>query len=387
MQSGAGKRVAISTLGERFLLSNYGTFFQHYALRKVLCGLGFSPFRLSQTSGRYEESGFLMVWLKDAVRPLYWLLKRIPEWRLNCKRIMEEDLQNLRFVLDYHRLIGRFREPQRFNDGMVGIMGGDQVLGTTSTRAWLGVLPQGCKRITYAASTDWTERERGPSWQNFAREQFKRFSAIGLRETVGVDFCRRLVKDGALVGHVADPVMLLTTHDYEMIADRRKIFHRLTLFCYLVNIRTAEDLMLAKYEELADRLGCELKILGIQGAERFIPARYKIRLRPSRFLRAMMDAQYIVTNSYHGSVFAAVLHKEFLSVHQNCLPGTNQNVRQQEFMSQFGLRDHWVDRRHSAKQWQDALAQSIDWNVVDGDIEAFRSSSLKWLARALADKI
>lgn len=151
------RSVAISTLGERFLLSNYGTFFQHYALRKVLCELGFSPFRLALTSGRYEESGFLRAWLKDAVRPLYWLFKRIPEWRSNCQRIMDEDLQNLRFVLDYHRLIGRFREPQRFDDRMVGIMGGDQILGTTSTRAWLGDLPLGCKCITYAASTDWTE--------------------------------------------------------------------------------------------------------------------------------------------------------------------------------------------------------------------------------------
>lgn len=379
------RSVAISTLGERFLLSNYGTFFQHYALRKVLCELGFSPFRLALTSGRYEESGFLRAWLKDAVRPLYWLFKRIPEWRSNCQRIMDEDLQNLRFVLDYHRLIGRFREPQRFDDRMVGIMGGDQILGTTSTRAWLGDLPLGCKCITYAASTDWTERERDSPWQGFAREQFKRFSAIGLREDVGVDFCQRLVEDCALVAHVADPVILLTAHDYEMIADRRKIFHRPTLFCYLVNIRTDKDLMLAKYEELADMLGCELKILGIQGTEHFVPTRYKIRLRPSRFLRAMMDAQYVLTNSYHGSVFAAVLHKEFLSIHQNCLPGTNQNARQQEFMSQFGLRDHWVDYRLSAQQCQDALAQSIDWNAVDRSINAFRSSSLKWLEWAISD--
>lgn len=377
------RSVAISTLGEMFLLSNYGTFFQHYALRKVLCGLGFSPFRLSCTSGRYEKSGFLRVWLKDAVRPLYWLLKRIPEWRSNCQRIMEEDLQNLRFVLDYHRLIGKFREPQRINDGMIGIMGGDQILGTTSTRAWLDVLPQGCKRITYAASTDWTAKERDSSWQDFVREQFKCFSAFGLREGVGVDFCRHLVKDSALVEHVADPVMLLTAHDYEMIAGQRKMFRRPTLFCYLVNIRTKEDLMLAKYEELAGSLDCELRILGIQGAERFIPRRCKIQLRPSRFLRAMMDAQYVLTNSYHGSVFAAVFHKEFLSVQQNCLPGTNQNARQQEFMSQFGLRDHWVDRQLSAKQWKDALAQPIDWNAVDGNVNAFRDSSLKWLENAI----
>lgn len=270
-----------------------------------------------------------------------------------------------------------------FGTEIVGVMGGDQILGAMFERAWLDVVPVGNKCIAYAASSDWEKRKSDKAWQEFAKTQFKRFSAIGIRERAGVGLCKNLVEPSDVVEHVADPVMLLDAQDYERIASRSILFKKPTLFCYLVNIREKDDLRIDEYVRLALMLGCDLKIVGIQGAELLIPSKYRIRLSPTQFLRAMMDATYVVTNSYHGSVFAAIFKKKFLSVWQNCPPGTDQNERQKEFMAQFGLSNRWVDWRLNADQWYDALVEQTNWSDVDGGIKTFRDKSLKWLQRAL----
>lgn len=376
-------KAAVSTLGEQFLLSNYGTFFQHYALRRVLREMGFAPFRVSHVSDRYERIGFLLNWIKDAARPVYWLLRMRSNWRANFRRMFEADILHMLFLVDYRKLIGHFHETQDFANAMLGIMGGDQVLGEKEGRLWLTDLPGKSRRITYAASTDWTERRCDLEWQAFATKQFERFHAIGIRERAGVVLCRGLVDDRRTVDHVADPVMLLSDQEYKRIAGKGAIFRRPTLFCYLVNIRSMDDLRIGEYEKLAKALGCELKMAGIQGAEFHIPGRYRIRLRPVQFLRAMIDASYVVTNSYHGSVFAAIFKKNFLSIWQNCPKGTNQNERQKEFMAQFGLGPRWVDWRAGAEKWQTAILGPVDWDAVCGGIEIFRRESLTWLKKAI----
>lgn len=377
------KPVAISTLGERYLLSNYGTFFQHYALRKVLRNWGFSPFRVSHLSDRYEKKGFFQCWFKDVIRPIYWLLRMRPNLLMQSRRVFEADFLNLLFLSDYWKLVGRFREMQDFENAAVGIMGGDQILGSRSERDWLKDIPVGGKCITYAASSDWTERKVDVQWREFASRQFKRFSAIGIREQTGVDLCRWMAEDPSEVEHVADPVMLLDVKDYMSIASRRVVFKRPTLFGYFVNIRSKADLRIDEYVRLAELLGCDLRIAGIQGAEMLIPAEYRVRLSPTQFLRAMMDARYVVTNSYHGSVFAAIFKKNFLSVWQNCPAGTNQNERQKEFMVQIGLKDRWVDWRLNADQWYRLLMEPVNWPKVIDEKNVFRDKSAKWLEKSL----
>lgn len=377
------KNAAISTLGEQCLLSNYGTFFQHYALRRVLREMDFVPFRVSHLSDRYERTGFLWNWIKDALRPVFWLLRMRPNWWTHSRRMFEGVILNMLFLFDYRKLIGRFRESQDFENAAIGIMGGDQILSAQTEREWLNDIPVGGKRITYAASTDWEVMSNNVEWRKLASKQFARYHAIGIREQAGVMLCRELAGSEKMVTHVADPVMLLNSQDYKGISCMKGMFKRPTLFCYLVNVRSADYLKIREYEKLAKMLRCELKMVGIQGAELYIPSRYRIRLRPVQFLRAMIDASYVVTNSYHGSVFAAIFKKNFLSIWQDCPKGTNQNERQKEFMAKFGIDAQWIDWRAGAEKWYHALVEPIDWNSVLGGIDVFRRESLAWLKEVI----
>lgn len=377
------KTVAISTIGKLYLLTNYGSFFQHYSLRLVLKRMGFIPFRVVPKDEVSSFAAMCIEQIKDWIRPFYWLVKTIPD-RVECVKSMKvRDKTFWIFLKDYNRLIGRFNEKQLFDQDTIGVRGGDQVLYDFDDYQWLSDVPTGNPCITYAASTDWLKNGNNIKWRATMEKRLGRFTAVGIREVVGVHLVKELAPSGISVQHVADPVQLLRIDDFKTIQAKNPIFKKPTLFCYLVNIRSEDDLRLGEYEHLATLLNCELKFVGIQGGELFIPKKYRRIYSPRQFLRALDDCKYFITNSYHGSVLAMLYQKNFLSVWQNCLPGTNQNERQKELMHKFRIEDHWVDYKLPAEEWHRIITTPINWSRVNADAEDWRVASLDWLKEAI----
>lgn len=378
------RTVAIATINQHYLLTNYGSFFQHYALRKVLKRYGCRPFRVFSSKEAKPLVRRFLGRLIDPLRPLYWLLRRDPGWQTKTYLMKLHNRVNGLFRRDYLDLIGSINEKPLFDDSTMGIRGGDQVFCRDTPRRWLCAVKKGNPLITYAASTDWRRLSSDYDRQSALSGHLIRYTALGMRESEGVLFAKRLAPVGLDVQKVADPVQLLTCADFQAIQDRNAVFSRPTLFCYFVNIAQADDLRLAEYECLADTLGCALKIVGIQGTERFVPREYLVMLSPREFLRAVDDAHYFVTNSYHGSVFAMIYHKNFLSIRQNCPPGTDQNLRQKELMQSFALSERWVDWRLGSDKMNAIITSDIDWQLVDGRVDAFRRESIRWLEDVLS---
>lgn len=377
------RSVAIATISRTFLLMNYGSFFQHFALRRVLKGLGFRPFRV------LDEEESLPWWQRalrgteDLLRPPYWTIVRLPsrQPRIHWMRMKRHSARI--FVRDYRRLIGPVREPQDFNAETIGIRGGDQVLVQDSDRRWLAAVRDGNPRIVYAASTDWTLHGASAEWRRDMADRLDGMTVVGLREEKGLEIVRPLVRQGLPMRHVADPVQLLTADDFRAVQAKQRVFCRPTLLCYLLNIASHEELALKRYEAFAAALDCDLRFIGIQGAEQYVPKELRLELTPTCFLRALDDAAYFVTNSYHGSVFATLYHKRFLSVRQKCPPGTNQNERQRELMTSLGLKDFWMDPASAPSDMLRQISVPIDWPAVDAATDRFRAQSLAWLKENL----
>lgn len=377
------KTAAIATIRKPYLLINYGSFFQHYALRTVLKRVGFNPFRVVCAGENCSILSMCLDQAKDWIRPLFWIIKRLPNQKVNRKRISIRNRSYWKFLWDYSRLIGKFNEKPQYDINTIGVRGGDQVLYSYPDEHWFSKVPNGNVCITYSVSADWLHVQGDKEWRDYIANKLRRFTAVGVREMVGVDIVKDLVRKGAPVSHVADPVQLLTAEDFRAIQSHSSVFKKPALFCYLVNIRSADDLRIAEYERLAEMLGCELRMSGIQGAELFIPRKYFVLYSPRKFLRALDDAKYFITNSYHGSVLAMQYQKSFLSIWQNSLPGTNQNERQKELMHKFGIESNWVDYKLPAEEWRQLLDKPIDWSRVNKEATEWRNFSLNWLIKAI----
>lgn len=375
------KKAFVSTVWVGYLLSNYGSFFQHYFLRKRLSDFGFVTYRWHNGTDVDEGMTYLKRIIKHIVfASLGGVLRRDAVDRRKVS--LRADYLEWKFRREFRRLIGPYNERNDMSGGDICIMGSDQVFSTDYYH-WYETAPNECKRVVYAGSTDWKVKSVDSEWKTNAGRILRTFSAIGVRERAGVEFLKGIVPCVQNIAHVADPVLLASLDELNGLAHKRNFFPRPTLFCYLVNIRSKADIDVSKLENLARLLECELKIVGIQGAMERIPKRYLMLLSPTEFLAAYRDARYVITNSFHGSVFAMQFKKQFLSFCQNDLPGEDQNARQRELMQAFGLAERRLPFETPVDKLYSMLVSPIDYSAIVKIVDERRNESLDWLAAAI----
>lgn len=354
------KRVGIITISLRWLLQNYGTFFQHYALRQVLKELGCSPFRV----------GYDLPWedFDDNTCNLRAFCAMFWHW-LRRGRSLEREFARFLFYrkrirqayLDYKHYIADIHEVQISNPELI-IVGGDQVLSGMDRKSFGGDFHTA--KIAFSASADWISVEKNAMWRKNAVQEFPCFKILGLREEQGIRVVNELCPDVNAV-FMPDPVFLLDKTYYESLIVKRKCFTRPTLFVHIVNWYEPSDSYLEKLISIAKELKTEIQIAPSQGCERFVPLSCSHFVGPIEYLRAIRDAEYVVTNSFHGIAFCLLFNKRFAFVRQRNRPGTDQNERQVTILKDFGLEDHILNSEDSELTFVDVLQREIDFNRIN----------------------
>lgn len=379
------KRVFISTMVMKGMLSNYGTFLQHAALREVIRQMGFSPVRWMHPREETDWFAWTLRFLTELLHIPYWILRNRPDCRYFIREIVPNYKARCKFRREYKKLVAPLKEGQNPQKADVLLMGSDQVL-LINDHSWYADAPKDCKRVIYAGSTDWTNFPCRKDWVSLASEQFPKFSSIMIREKAGVEVCRKIVKSDIEIEHVTDPTMLIERTFFDRMMSARQMFVKPTLFCYLVNIYSRHELQLEKYEKLAQDLGCELAILGTQGTNAFVPSNYRVIASPSEFLACFRDSRYVVTNSYHGSVFSILYKKNFVCVMQDSEDTKGQNIRQRELLEQFGLTAKIMTVSSSGERIKSSLLDENSWDMINAEIVALREKSKDLLWKALTQK-
>ena len=375
------KNALISTIHLDFLLSNYGSFWQHWCLREYLKRKGWAVARHIGVAGEFDYRQWRKRRLLDYLRIyIYWPLMRFAGRKYWAKNLKDEYKRTSRFISEYEKLIGPLKEKGEVDQDTVLIMGSDQNLNEFADN-WFANCPNDIKRVMYAGSTDWVEQGQNSIWQAIANSELPKFSAVSVREAAGVAVCQPFTK--SKVAQVVDPVMLMEPAELKAQADHKPQFKRDTLLCYMVNVRQAEDLQLAKLDAIARTLGCDLKIIGLQGTAGWVPKRYTLIPSPTEFLGVVRDAKYIVTNSFHGAALAIIYEKPMICVSQRCEAGHNQNTRQRELMNWTGLQNCLFEGEYAISAVVKTLGSKYDYDSVDGVVRDRRLKSALWLDTAV----
>lgn len=377
-----GKKIYIVTLGAQYMFSNVGTFLQHWALRRVLTRMGYVPVRVALPTDYTHPVLNNYSWIKSIIKSVVRVILHyvdIPKYaKVETRSIktFRDYLQLKKFRREFVSNIGSCIEDTSL-PGDVLILGGDQVL--TNVYKWLSET-KALKYISFAASADWRKKAELEEWRDDVKRKLYSFSKIGIREHMGVMLMKEMNIEST---KVADPVMLMKPEDLNSFAGSKLLFKNSTLFVYLLNVSSKEDLHIGDLSFVSDNFNCDLRMYGIQGAQYHIPQKYYLNLGPTEFVRAIKDAKYIITNSYHGTVVALLFHKPFISVIQERSDIIKQNIRQQELLDWVGLSSHRISMADLKLKSKDLLEDQIDWDSIDKKIEEFRSFSIEWLIEAI----
>lgn len=377
----ADKRIiGIQTIYRDVLLTNYGSFFQHYALRRVLRAMGYACYRCETDAVRDELSHFILVLRKIRVRVLSWVgLRNRPNelgvWQMWLR---------YRFIRDFKRLIAPLFENQCEERTWLYLAGGDSVWCCKGDVYYLLDRDKSVPRISYAASAAWDKGEKDATWVRSIRDVVLTYRHIGVREETGVNTIKAICPC-AKVDEVVDPVLLLSRNELlDVCRGKSMRFRKKTLLYYVVNIWSEGDLNLSVMKCVADRLSCDLKIVGIQGAEKYIPPEFVLRPSPCEFMAMVRDSDYFITNSFHGIVFSVMLGKRFAFVKQAGTLHGDQNCRQRNLLKKFRLETRMVGAYPTIDDVMDVLQMPLPKTDLESLMERERKRCLAWLKDAVS---
>ena len=219
------------------------------------------------------------------------------------------------------------------------------------------------KSVAYAASFG-DSHFTAESYKEL-NDRLKNFRSIALRENSMVDY----VKDNTYVAvqKVVDPTLLLTEKDYEIItAPRLEKDKYILLYARRYN-KSMSDFA----EKLARENGWKIIEISLRAtnAEKH---RMFYEAGVEEFLSLVKNAEFIVTNSFHGAIFSVQFRKPFyIFSREQC---DNKIL---ELLELFGLSERMM------KSGNEKTSDSIDYDAVHKRISQSREESLGFLRSEL----
>lgn len=369
------------------LHTNYGGLLQCWALQHVLLAMGHDAWVVRRVKNSHSFFFWARIRLRNVVcklfgRPkLVWLSRKDEAAISQQTRPFIDRYITPRTELIYstHALRNDF-ERQRYD---AYIVGSDQVwrprYSPCQPNYFLDFLPQDSrvKRIAYAASFGTEQWEFSSRLTSQCATLARRFNAVSVREANGVHLCAEHLDTQAM--QVLDPTLLLKTEDYErLVHEQDEPTSPGTLFCYLLD-RSPET---AFFKQALERgLGLTAfevmpHAIGMQRPD--VPIESRIYPRVTQWLRAFMDAQAVLTDSFHGCAFAILFNRPFVVIGNQ----RRGQARFQSLLSTFGLEERLV-LTGKADDITVCMKRPIDWADVNLRLSEWRTLSMNFLRNAL----
>lgn len=228
------------------------------------------------------------------------------------------------------------------------------------------------KRISYAASFGTDQLELNNQELAESRNALQKFDAVSVREDTAVEICRNYFEVDAL--WVVDPTMLLNVEYYLSLAeDRESRFNGNYLLKYALDesseiydlVRRLEKEKNIKYKEIKTHERINMK--EIDDCAR----------RPvEEWLYAFAHADYVLTDSFHGTVFSILFHKQF-----TVIANKDRGItRFTSLLRMFGLEDRLI---YFAKDYHGI--PDINYNKVNDILKEKRIEAFHFLQSNLTN--
>jgi hypothetical protein len=341
---------------------NYGQILQCYALQKYLRDAGHDAYLIRYDSRNDIIKRPFLVNISMALNPvtLYNFLKyrirmKIDMWekRNNPRRFSEFREKHIKQSEKVYYSYAELRDNPPEAD--VYIAGSDQIWNTfdVSPKRAINVLRAYCldfgslaaKRMAYAASFGKKKLDTG-SVLIFS-QLLKRFDHISVREKSGMEICRQCGIHQAEWS--PDPTMLLDAEVYRTLYINESINCSPRPYCFVYLLGNEHDFSIQAVYDWADKK--RIDVVYVTGNAQH-DNHEKIYASIPEWLYLIDHAEYVITNSFHASVFALLFHKQFGVIPlKGKLEGMNDRFYSlfeifrlpERFISNFSVLDKHID--------------------------------------------
>ena len=210
-----------------------------------------------------------------------------------------------------------------------------------------------------------------------------RIDHLSVREKTG----QRLVKEltGRDAELVCDPTLLLNKDEWLKLAVPPKThIDGDYIFCYFLGTNIA-------HRKFAERLKAMTgyKIVSINHCDEYVKYSEKFAdyapydVGPREFLYLIRNAKYVLTDSFHGTVFSLVMNTPFFSFRRFKANKVSTNSRIDTLLEVVGLTERILRGDEDVRE---VTSLPIDFNNVNSELENYRQRSDAFLMSALDKK-
>ncbi len=373
-------------------INNFGAVLISYALQHVTMELGYNPeiinyVHIKKIPIKSRIKNKLYSTLRSGIRFIKKILGTAKSNTAPAKKICNAQMPDN--FGDFKRKHLRYSKPfsyitqKDFPIYARYIVGSDVVWKPARIKSeekklyFLKFAPKQSVKIAYAASIGTNDKELLKSIKGIFRRNINRYDFISLREKESAEFVSQFTNKN--VETVIDPTLLLKRDIYDRLEKEatNKIKDK---YIYLYNLSDNDDII--KFaEQQAEKLSCKIVYYGFKN----YPGREKYLLEftrfdgPAEFLNRIKEAEMVITDSFHGTVFSVMFHKSFYTFARD-----NINVRMQNLLNIIDLPDRFIEEYDENQTYPD---EKIDFNKVDKVIEAEREKGISFLKTALSSEI
>jgi len=215
------------------------------------------------------------------------------------------------------------------------------------------------KQVTYAVSVANASYDDIKKLKDICN-MVTNFNYISVRDEPTYEIANKLTNSN--IYKVCDPTMLYSKSDYAKLV--KKLLKEKYIFLYLFDELTVEEQI--KLKQYAKKNN--LKI--VSGVKSNSYSDICVNNEPQSFLDYMYNAEYVITDTFHGAIFSINLNKNFVALDRNKKKVNN-------LLEHFSL----INRLSGMPQtsFVDLLNEKINYDEVNKIIDIDRKNSLNYI--------
>lgn len=363
-----------------FYDDNYGTCLQAFALQYAIELLGYKVAIV-----KYNRSVKSVSKENNFMKCFRYPFGTVVKYLLNYKCIQLKK----RGFTDFRRNYLHFDESEQFYrdsdlSGLKGryaavVCGSDMMWSSSFKEDWpfyLLSFEDKNKTISYSPSfgkNDLTEEE-----VHILKPLIENIGFLSCREEAGVELINGLFDLKAR--HTIDPTCLLKSETWsEIISNNKRLVDQdyVLTYCFLGTVRYGRDKIFKQFKN--EKKG---KLVIITGAEKeYNKFRYDGYVGPLEFVHLYRDSKFVITDTFHGMLFAIIFQKPFVVLDKSPFGVTADRLI--STLKTLGLEDRYIGYDTII----DERFMSLDYTKVNEILGKQRMESFDYLSKSIQNVV
>lgn len=341
------KRIVICTLYDSV---NCGTYLQAFSMKKILEKMGFEVFFLelkNDNSKITNPSSIKSMSFKEIIIKVFRKIRLQFVFRKSRNNFKTMDLSEVN------------------NDPSIKyiIVGSDEIWNVRNNsfehyKEFFGYNFINKKIIAYAPSSN--DTTKNDLVKEFGDINFNNFDRLSARDKKTKDLIYQFINKNIKVCDVLDPTMIVDSlkdiyentylKNYIVVYGHSFTDEQIDCIITFAKHKKLQTVSITKYFEWCDK---------------------NIVVSPGKFLSYIKNADYIITSTFHGSVFSILYEKQFAVY-------TNNGSKIVDLLEKFNLKNRIVNNNI-----ENILDRKINYNDTKNILKELREKSIKYLEESL----